>query len=155
MKYKLMLLGVLVVLLLGGCAMTPRQKLFSGYQSYKAVAVLLIKARQDGTIESDSLWVRILEIDSIVYRRLIGYAESIDRGRPDEAEWQAFNAALDKLLEIYQRLPEPTDQPLPNSPMFMEVVKWPRKRSFWRSYESGSRSRPSASLSRLYNSRLA
>ena len=108
--------------------MTPQQKLFSGYQSYKAVAILFVKARQEGVIESDALWARILNIDSVVYRALTAYAESIESGRPNEAEWEAFNAALDQLLEIYQRLPEPVDKPKPDAPMFLEVARWRHKR---------------------------
>ena len=127
MKRKLVLAAFLIVLL-AGCQMTPRQRFYSGLVSYKATAKLLVKARQDGVIESDVLWARILAIDSIVYRALMAYGESIEMGRPDEAAWEAFNAALDQLLEIYQRLPEPADKPKPEIPLFMEVARWQPKR---------------------------
>lgn len=128
MRRRLVYLAFLTALL-AGCQMTPRQKLFSGYQSYRAVAEMFIQARRTGAIESDVLWARILAADAVVYRALAAYKEAIDAGRPADAEWEAFNAALDKLLELYQRLPEPVDKPTPDDPTYMEVMAWQPTRS--------------------------
>lgn len=130
MKRRLVLAAFFLALL-AGCGMTPRQKLFSGYQSYKAVAVLLMEARRTGVIESDVLWEHILKVDVAVYKALLTYKAAIETGRAADAEWMAFNAALDKLLELYQRLPEPADKPVPDNPTLMEVTRWRHKKSSW------------------------
>lgn len=128
MKRKLMYLAFLTALL-SGCGMTPRQKFVTGCQSYRAVAEMFVQARRTGAIESDVLWARILAADAVVYQALSAYKLAIDASRPADAEWEAFNAALDKLLELYQRLPEPVDKAAPNNPSYMEVMAWQPTRS--------------------------
>jgi len=123
MKPKLALaaLGMAVIMACPG-GQTPGQRVYAGYRTFASTAMLLVRARQACVIKSDALWEQIQRLDAVAWAALQAYELAVENGLPGDAEWAAFNAAIDKLLEMYQRLPEPAAKPAADPAMRMEVM---------------------------------
>ena len=73
--------------------------------------MLCVRARQAGVIKSAAVWAEMQRLDAVAWAGLRAYEIAVENGMPGDAEWAAFNAAIDALLEMYQRLPEPKKEP--------------------------------------------
>lgn len=129
-KIVLLALALALLLLLSGCAATPRQRMFQGYRTYTSVVMLFVEARRAGAIKSDTLWAKIQRADAAAWAALKVYELTVENGLPSNAEWAAFNAAIDRFLDLYQRLDEPAAAAVPEILLAAEVLTWQRNRSF-------------------------
>ena len=128
MRRKIALVAFLAALL-AGCGMTPRQKAYAALASYRGLALVVLEARQAGVIKSDVAWARLQELDAAAYVALMEYVRALQWGESGVAEWQAFNAALDKLQEAFRQADKAKSEPLPSTGLpMMEVLSWRYKR---------------------------